>query len=694
MTQRFFFLLFLLSNSITFGQGIPGAYFEKKFKNKKTNSAGIDILSIQKPQKKTVKEKDSILKDSINIDMYTIYTVDRDSSYIDTTLTIQKEYKMNFLRKDYFELLPFSNTGHAFNRIGYDFSKQSLLANLGARSKHFSYIEAPESLYFQVPTPLTELFYRTAFEQGRIAHTTITANLSPQFNFAFTYKGARSLGKYVNFRSAYERFQFSFKYQSLNTRYTLWGHYSNQSIENQENGGLDEEGILLFETGDPDFKDRSVLDVRFKTAESLLAGKRSFIDHHWNIVPPKDSVRTKLLIGHRFVDESRYYSYRDSKKTDHFGDLVIGFSKINDLAKLFRTKNQVYTEFKTPYTGKLRAGITSVQSNYFFGLEEEEVVSESIPNQIKTTQLLLNGDWKFQWKGFSMQANLQKSISGSLLSDEIGFKAQYEFPNKTSFTARASFRNQTPDFNFQLYKSDYLNYNWYNPDLENQNTTHFSFNFKHPQLGRLYVHWQLISNYTYFNTTKFEPKPEDLDVDRESILYVPPNDIYLAAPQQANNALNYFKIRYTSEFKLGNFAMTNTAQYQKVTTELEAAEDLGNSQPLNVPEWNLRTTLSFSREIFKKAMYLQTGFTGHYFTKYYADRYNPLLGDFTRQNDVLIGDFPRIDFFVNGKVQQTRLFLKAEHINTLLENYNYFSAPGYPYRDFVIRFGLVWNFFR
>ncbi len=204
----------------------------------------------------------------------------------------------------------------------------------------------------------------------------------------------------------------------------MWGHYSNQSIENQENGGLDEEGILLFETGDPDFKDRSVLDVRFKSAESLLAGKRSFIDHHWNIVPPKDSVRTKLLIGHRFLDESRYYSYKDSKNTDHFGDLVIGFSKINDLAKLFRTKNQVYTEFNTPYTGKLRAGLTSVQSNYFFGLEEEEVVIGLGPQSDK------NHSTSFEWRlevsmeRFSMQANLQKSVSGSLLSDEIGIKAK------------------------------------------------------------------------------------------------------------------------------------------------------------------------------------------------------------------------------------------------------------------------------
>ncbi|NCQ16004.1 MAG: putative porin, partial [Flavobacteriales bacterium] len=23
----------------------------------------------------------------------------------------------------------------------------------------------------------------------------------------------------------------------------------------------------------------------------------------------------------------------------------------------------------------------------------------------------------------------------------------------------------------------------------------------------------------------------------------------------------------------------------------------------------------------------------------------------------------------------------------------YYSAPNYPYRDFVVRFGIVWNFF-
>ena len=340
MAQRFFLLFFLLSSSLVFSQDLSGTNYQKKYNSKGKSAAQSKGRSIRKKDFNPKQVKDSIVRDSISIEMYTIYTVDRDSTYVDTTLTVQKEYKMNFLRKDYFELLPFSNTGHAFNKTGYDFTEKSLLSGLGANSKHYSYVEASEALYYQVPTPITELFFRTTFEQGQMAQTTIAVNLSPQFNFAFTYKGVRSLGKYVNLRSANERFEFSFKYQSLSTRYTLWGHYANQSIENQENGGINDKGVLLFETADPDFLDRSVLDVRIKTAQNILAGKRSFLDHHWNLVPPKDSVRTKLLIGHRFLNESRYYNYTDSGGSDHFGELVTGVIWINDRAKLKRIKNQ------------------------------------------------------------------------------------------------------------------------------------------------------------------------------------------------------------------------------------------------------------------------------------------------------------------------------------------------------------------
>jgi hypothetical protein len=70
-----------------------------------------------------------------------------------------------------------------------------------------------------------------------------------------------------------------------------------------------------------------------------------------------------------------------------------------------------------------------------------------------------------------------------------------------------------------------------------------------------------------------------------------------------------------------------------------------------------------------------------------------LLGEFYIQNREELGGFPMLDFFINAKVRQTRIYLKAEHFNSSFTGNTFYAAPNYPYRDFVIRFGLVWNFF-
>ena len=85
---------------------------------------------------------------------------------------------------------------------------------------------------------------------------------------------------------------------------------------------------------------------------------------------------------------------------------------------------------------------------------------------------------------------------------------------------------------------------------------------------------------------------------------------------------------------------------------------------INVPEWNVRTTLALTTDMFKKALHVQTGVTGQYFTGFYADQYNPLLGDFMRQDQQQIGDYPRVDVFFNGKIRQAR-FISAMNMPML-----------------------------
>ena len=115
---------------------------------------------------------------------YLIITKENDTTYLDTTLSIKKEYKFNYLRKDNFELLPFSNLGQTYNSLGYNFKSTRLMPEFGVRAKHFNYLETEDINYYHAPTPLTELFFKTAFKQGQLLDAFFTSNTSKQFNFS------------------------------------------------------------------------------------------------------------------------------------------------------------------------------------------------------------------------------------------------------------------------------------------------------------------------------------------------------------------------------------------------------------------------------------------------------------------------------------------------------------------------------
>jgi hypothetical protein len=114
---------------------------------------------------------------------------------------------------------------------------------------------------------------------------------------------------------------------------------------------------------------------------------------------------------------------------------------------------------------------------------------------------------------------------------------------------------------------------------------------------------------------------------------------------------------------------------------------------LNVPSFITRNSFYYQDHWFKKALYLQTGFTARYFHGYEMNAYDPVLAEFYVQNEQEYDGLRSVDFFFNGKIRQARIFFKLERLDALLLGNNNFAAPTYPTRDFVVRFGLVWNFF-
>src|SRR4051812_35516017 len=109
--MRIFFFLYLLV--------VPTLLFSQQ---KNTSKGNLDMNTKYSSITDTVKKKQAKIA---KIEQYQIYTLEHDTTYADTSLTLKSAYKQNFLRKDSFGLLDFPNIGQTYNTLQYsltDFS--------------------------------------------------------------------------------------------------------------------------------------------------------------------------------------------------------------------------------------------------------------------------------------------------------------------------------------------------------------------------------------------------------------------------------------------------------------------------------------------------------------------------------------------------------------------------------------------
>ena len=257
----------------------------------------------------SAKSKDTTQFKSIKtatFDQYRIITLQRDTTYVDTSLTIKKEYALNYLRKDIFGLMPFANEGQTYTTLDFGLNQFNPYPEIGLTGKHFNFLVANDIHYYHVPTPLTELYFKTVMEQGQNLDAFITLNTSERLNFSIAYKGLRSLGKYINQLSSTGNFRFSTSYQTKSNRYQLKAHFTAQDILNGENGGII--NLEDFEGGEADFRNRARVQVFLNDAETLLKGNRYFYDHYFRI--NKNDAQNNVYLHHQLNYEHKFFNYK------------------------------------------------------------------------------------------------------------------------------------------------------------------------------------------------------------------------------------------------------------------------------------------------------------------------------------------------------------------------------------------------
>ena len=662
--KYYLFLILVISYSIpNFGQDfqMPKAPSQELDRGGNLQNSSIsDSLMTKFGNRSTKLNKNPDAK----IQDYLIISRTNDTITVDTSLTIEKYHKINFLRKDNFDLIPFSNTGVAYNTLSFS-GINSINPKMGASNKYYSYDSVDDVVYYDLPTPFTELMYRSVFEQGQLLDAVYSVNTSRQFNFSISRKGLRSLGNYQNFISSSSNFKISTNYFSKNKKYRFRTHYTNQKLFSEQNGGINNSDISNFENGNSQFQDRGVFDPNFENAHNEFLGKRFYVDQSYVLID-KDSIsNSNLELFNSIYLEEKKYKFQQSSSDEFFGDSFVS-QEINDKILLNSLNLQAGLIYNSDIFGKINLGLRYVSDKYSL---ENYQIDQYIDNtqSINSKTTFITAEYLKTFSKIELKAKTENFIFGDNKSNMFSSSVILKLKNNNSFTANYKLFSSTPNYNFLLYRSNYENYNW-NNQFDNSITNSISLGLKLNEIIDLDL--DLISVKKHI---QFEKIINDLADSSE----------YSIIPVQHNGNLDILKLQLGRKINFGKFSIDSKLLFQK-----SLSDDI-----INLPQIVSRNTVYFSTDMFKKALFLQTGFGVKYFSKFYMNGYDPLLSELYIQNEKEIGEFPIIDFFINAKIQQTRLYFKFEHFNSSFTGYNYYSAPNYPYRDFSFRFGLVWNFF-
>src|SRR5690606_13060193 len=349
---------------------------------------------------------------------------------IDTTLTIQKEYKSNYLRRDLFGLLPLPNEGQTYNVLDFGLTSFDPYPTMGFKAKHFGYMEVEDIKYFHVPTPMSDLHYKSVMEQGQILDAFIALNTSKNLNFSVGYKGIRSIGKYINSISSNRNFRLSSSYKTDSLRYVGNYHVTAQDFENGENGGI--VNLEDFESGRSPFTERARLEVFYRDAKSFLKGKRFFTEQTFRI--NKDKAQNNIAVTHQFIYENKEFYFSQANPNERLGNAYV-ISNIHDKTKYNRMYNRFGAIYQNETLGDLTFFVDDLRHNYYYNratISSGEVI---VPNRISQTVNTIGGQYEYyknKWRGV---ASLSRSISDDDLSN-LDVAARYTINQDNSLHFR------------------------------------------------------------------------------------------------------------------------------------------------------------------------------------------------------------------------------------------------------------------
>lgn len=644
-------------------------------------------LSIGSYAKEMQEKKDSIDKsngiekvsppgDSLKIfrtqiSDYQIWYENKTKQQVDTALTLASFYKQNSYKRDLFDYQQFPNIGQALNPLTLYTIENNL--QLLPTGKSFTLVREEEIPYYNVKTPTTIFQYENGVEEGQALSTTFTYNPSAQFNFTFNYRGTRSQGRYDRQLASVQDFILSSNYHSRNNRYSFKTNYVIQNINNQENGGVNEDGIIAFINNDSNYSNRENMTTNLLYSESKYEDRTFRFTHQYGLFSlgaKKDSLAQDSLqkdfpiyIKHKLTYKKQDYSFDETSAESYYTSDFVEDAELNNNKYFSSFRNEWLLGIEAGKRLKVEGGLLydriklSYDSAYTVG-------TLTVPQQEKEGRFGFLGNIKFSpTKKINLRANAEYS-NGSQFGNQYFLNAQTDIELATGYQLVAGLQSSTqfPSLNLYSHQSFYTDFNYQNTGFKNETRQKIYGQIRLDKFKlSLFGNYQNLNNYVYVSSEY--------------------------TPTQLASAINYFVIGANKQLKWKKWRLDTRVQYQKV---------LNNQSYYPLPDINARATLYYQNTAFQRNLFYQTGITAHYYSKFKSREFFPVINEFmlpTTSEEREIGNYPQIDAFFNFRIRRMRIYIRGENINSFFQRGKYFSTPNQPARDFKIQLGLFWYLF-
>jgi hypothetical protein len=563
------------------------------------------------------------------------------------------------------------NAGHAYRSMVFSMPEYS-----GFKFTPFDFTEYKFTnrnvKYYQTTTPYTNVFYSTGPAKEQVFGFTHSQNITGGLTLGLDLDIVNSIGLYQRQKADDMSFAGTAQFVNRNENYVVLGNYRNNTIRWRENGGV--RRISLFTNNTETDRKRIPINIRNAdnyTRESGFQARQFYYFGKVRKNPVTDSLRSDTIGPkklHRYYNPERSnfirhtitYSRSAHRYTDNdpfsgfYREVLIDSTQTFDSLYYHELSNDISIEAGVGRArGSSKAILLRAGIEHISGIYKNDTIKRNFNRITPYAYLSANafGLAKAEgmvWVTTGKPFNGDKGVSGLLTLP--GYDNSENWGN---LKASASLMLEQP---FYLYQHHYSNHFIWDNAFGQQTTLSFKASYEHRFFKAGFNVYNL-TDYVYLDTVS-RPVKEQGSVAVTQIW-----------------AFTDLKWRH---FESQIYGIVQNSSKQGV---------------INLPQFAGRASLYYSRALFKRALYLQSGFAVLFNTPFYEDAYMPALRAFHVQNTIETGGYPYVDVFVNFRVKRARMFLMMKNLNQGMMEADYIMIPGYPMPDRGLRFGVSWSFY-